>query len=53
MEVETMFANYLTKGEHVDGEEEGSKHRALRHALVDWSWGGTGVSNGDKLFPVC
>ena len=48
-----MFANYLTKGEHVDGEEEGSKHRALRHALVDWSWGGTGVSNGDKLFHVC
>ena len=37
MEVETMFANYLTKGEHVDGEEEGSKHRALRHDLVDWS----------------
>ena len=52
-EVETMLANNLTKGEHIDGEEQGSKHRALRHALVDWSWGGTGVSNDDKLFPVC
>ena len=41
MEVETMSANYLTKGEHVDGEEEGSRHRPLRHTLVDWSWGGT------------
>ena len=45
-----MFANYLTKWEHVHGEKDGSKHRALRHTLVDWSWGGTGVSNGDKLF---
>ena len=53
MEVETMFANYLTKVKHVDSEEEGFKHRVLRHALVDWSWDGTGVSNGDKLFPVC
>ena len=35
MEVETVFANYLTKGEHIDGEEDGAKHRSLRHALVD------------------
>ena len=48
-----MFANYLTKGKHEHSEEEGFKHRVLRHALVDWSWDGTGVSNGDKLFPVC
>ena len=48
-----MFANYLTKGKHVDSEEEGSKHRALRHTLVDWSWVGTRVSDGDKLFAVC
>ena len=46
MEVETVFANYLTKGEHVDGEEKASKQGALMQALVDWSWGGTGVSNG-------
>ena len=44
---------YLTKGEHVDGKEEGFKYRALKHTLVDCSWGVTGVSNGDKLFPVC
>ena len=37
MEVETVFAIYLNKGEHVDGEEEGSKDSALRHALVGWS----------------
>ena len=48
-----MIVKYLTKREHVDGEEEGSKHRALRHALVDWCWGATGVSNGDELFSVC
>ena len=48
-----MFADYPTKGEHEDGEEEGSKHRALRHILVDWSWGGTGVSNGDNLSVFC
>ena len=35
METETMFANNLTKGEHVDCEGQGSKHKALRHALVD------------------
>lgn len=29
----------LTKGEHVDGKEKGTKLRALRHALVDWGWG--------------
>ena len=49
----SVSVNYLTKGEHLDGEEEGSKHRALRNTLVDWSWGGPGVSNGEKLFPVC
>ena len=45
-----MAADDVTKGEHVDGEEEGSKHGALRHALVEWDWGGAGASDGNKLF---
>ena len=53
IEVETVLANDLAKGKHVDSEEEGSKLRALRHTMVDWSWGGTGVSNGDKLPSIC
>jgi len=53
MKAETVVADDLTKGEHVDGEEEGSQHRALRYAMVDWGRGGTGVSDGDKLFSVC
>ena len=36
MEIESMMANDLTKGEHVDGEEDGAEDRALRHTLVDW-----------------
>ena len=43
-----MFANDLTKGENVDGEEERSEYRALRYAFVDCSWGGTGVSGGGR-----
>ena len=53
VEGETVFANSLTKGEHVDSEEEGSKHRVMMHTLVDWSFCGTGVSNGDKLGSIC
>ena len=47
-----MVADNLTEGEHVDCEEEGSKHRTLRHALVDWCWGGAGDTDGDELFSV-
>lgn len=31
-----MVVNNLTKGGHVDSEERGSKHRALRHTKVVW-----------------
>ena len=44
-----MFANYLIKGEHVDGEAEGSKHRALRH---DWLTG-AGVELESPMLTTC
>lgn len=47
-----MVTYYLVEGEHVNGEEERSKHRALRHTLYDCGLGGAGVSKGDKLFPI-
>ena len=47
-----MMANDLTKGEHVDGEEDGPEDRALRHALVDWGRGRARAVNGDKLCSV-
>lgn len=43
-----MVPNDLTMGKHVDGKEERSERRGLRHALVDWGQGGTGVSDGNK-----
>ena len=52
VETEIMLPDNLTKGEHVDGEEHGSKHRGLRPAFVDQSWIGVGVANGDKFLPV-
>lgn len=42
MEAETMAP--LTMREHVDGEEKRSKHRALRHPMVNWDTGGARVS---------
>lgn len=36
VEAKARVADDLTKG---DGEKEGSKHRALGHALVNWGWG--------------
>ncbi len=35
-----MVACDLTEGEQVDGEESGTKHRALRDIVVDWGRGG-------------
>lgn len=54
MEVEAydVLADDLIKGKHVDGKDERSEHRALRETLIDWGQGVTGVTNGDKLFPV-
>lgn len=49
LKVESVMANDLAKGEHVDREKKGSKDRALRHSLIDWGRGGTGTINGDKL----
>ena len=33
VEAYPIVVDDLTKGEHVDGKEDGSKHRALRHAF--------------------
>ena len=49
IEVETVLANYLAKGKHVDSEEEGSKHRALRH---DWLTG-AGVELESPMVTNC
>ncbi len=52
VKTETILMDYLTEGEHVNCEEEGSKHRALRHTLFDRGWGGVEVANGDERFSV-
>lgn len=48
METKTMLADVLNK--HVDDKKDGSKHRALRHALVDQGCGGAGVTERDIIF---
>ncbi|CAL8298503.1 unnamed protein product [Lota lota] len=48
LKAETLVADDLTKEEHLDGKEEGSKQRALGHALVDLSLVGT---DGEKMSP--
>lgn len=52
IETKAIVGDDLNKREHVDGKKKGSKHRVLGLALVDWCRGGTGVSDGEKLFPV-
>ncbi len=47
-----MVADDLTEGEHVYGEEEGTKDRTLWHTMVNWSWVGAGSIDGNKLLPV-
>lgn len=37
-----MVADDLTKGEHVYGEEEGTKDRTLWHTMVNSGWVGAG-----------
>lgn len=52
VKTEAVAADDLTEGEHVNGEQDWAKYRTLGDALVDWGRGGTGITNGDELFPV-
>lgn len=42
----------MAKGARINDEEEKSKHRALRHTLVEMGRGGIGIFDGDKLLSV-
>ena len=35
VEIESVMADDLTEGEHVNGEQEGAKHRALGYTVID------------------
>lgn len=48
MEAEMIVVDDLTEVRHEAGEEDGTKHRALRDASVD----GGGLELDDELFPV-
>lgn len=48
-QAETMAAHDLTKREHIDGEVKGSKHRTLRHNVVNQGRRGVGAFCSDKL----
>ena len=39
VEIESMMSDDLAEGEHVNGEQEGAKHRALGYTVVDWGRG--------------
>ena len=47
-----MTTDDLTQWEHVDGEEEGAKDRALWHTVVDWGRVRAGSVYCNELFSV-
>ena len=47
-----VATNYFAKGEHVEDEAEGAKHRTLGDALGQRSGGGGAVVDVDKLMSV-
>ena len=50
--METMAADDVTKGKHVEVEEEGAKHRTLGDTLGDKDSVGFAVVNVDVLVSV-
>lgn len=52
VEMETMLADDVTEGEHVENEQERTKHRTLGDALGQKNSGGGAVKNNDELLFV-
>lgn len=52
VELEDMTMDDLAKGEHVEDEEEGTKHQPLRDTLGQGSGGGGAVVYTDELVSV-
>lgn len=49
VEVQVEVAEYLTKGEDVDDEEEGAEYRALGNALSDCGCGRGVIMKRDEV----
>ena len=52
VKLKVLATNDFAKGEHVEDEEEGAKHRTLGDALGQRSRGGGAVVDIDKLMSV-
>ena len=52
VKVETVVAYDVSKGKHVEDEEEGAKHRTLGNTLGDWGCVGLGFVYADELVAV-
>lgn len=40
MKIQTMLANDMFQGKHINGEKERAKYRALRHTMLYSDWVG-------------
>lgn len=52
VKLETMTADDVTKGKHVEDEEEGAQHRTLGDTLGDEGCVGFAVVDADELVTV-
>lgn len=52
VKMESMVADDMTEGKHVDSEEEGAKHRTLGNTMGDGGSVGLAVVDGDEVVTV-